>query len=89
MSNISTDTTMSYDCEKIDVSDIPEVTDFSGWKKNPHAKKIKEDGKYYTRAFDHENGTVTITEIEAETHKIIRSEIVSIAQVMANQEATQ
>ena len=58
----------------------------AGWYRNPHAKKIKEDGKYYTRVFDKENGTVTITEIEADTHEKIRSEIVSIAQVPTSHE---
>ena len=30
--------------EKIDTSDIPEITDFSNARKNPYAKRINENG---------------------------------------------
>ena len=39
-------TAMSYDGEEIDVSDIPEITDFSGWRKNPHVGNFIKDGKF-------------------------------------------
>ena len=45
MSDNTKKTAISYDGEEIDVSDIPEITDFSGWKKNPYAGKFFKDGK--------------------------------------------
>ena len=46
---------------------------FANWQ-----EKIKKDGKYYTRAFNYENGTVEITEIEAATHRVLSSITVSL-----------
>ena len=36
--------TIAYDNEGINYDDIPEIKDFSKGRKNPHAKKIRENG---------------------------------------------
>ena len=85
MSDITKKTALSYDGEEIDVSDIPEITDFSSFKRSPRlakrAAKIKAAGKYYTRAFDFEKGTVEISEIEAGTHRILSVQTLGIDEV--------
>ena len=71
--------------EDINFDDIPEITDFSGFKKSPRISKIaanaKAAGIYYTRAFDFENGKVEIKEIDTSTHKVLSSKIVNIDEV--------
>ena len=68
--------------ENINFDDIPEITDFSGFKQSPRIAKIaakaKATGRYYTRAFNYELGTVEISEIETDTHKILNARVVSI-----------
>ena len=73
--------------EDINFDDIPEVTNFTGWVRNPpHLVKFKEAvkkaGRYYTRAFDHERGIVEIKEIESGTHKVLSVKIVAIDEVL-------
>jgi hypothetical protein len=45
------ETALSYDGEPVDLSDIPEITDFSKARKNPFAGKFK-DG--YTVIVEHD-----------------------------------
>ena len=45
-------TAIAYDGEVIDVSDIPEITDFSKWHKNPERAKRLKSG--YTIIVEHE-----------------------------------
>ena len=44
MSSTRISDTITYDSEGINYDDIPEISDFSKWRKNPHAKSIKEKG---------------------------------------------
>jgi len=44
-------TTLSYDGEPIDLSDIPEITDFSKARKNPFAGRFREG---YTVIVEHD-----------------------------------
>ena len=60
-------TALSYDGELIDVSDIPEITDFTGWHKNPHVGKYIKDGKF-TAEIEHE-GYNEIAEYDVKTGK--------------------
>ena len=73
--------------DDINLDDIPEVTDFTGWVRNPpHLVKFREAvnkaGRYFTRAFDYKRGTVEIREIEAGTHKILSIRVVAIEEVL-------
>ena len=71
--------------DDINFDDIPEITDFSGFKKSPRIAKfianVKAAGRYYTRAFDYKRGTVEIREIEAGTHKVLSIKVVAIDEV--------
>ena len=46
MNDTSIKTAIAYDGEEIDVSDMPEITDFTGWVKNPHVGKFIKNGKF-------------------------------------------
>ena len=52
--------------DTIDLSDIPEITDFSGYIRNPFAGKVKKDGKY-TVTINKVDGTKERYHIDAET----------------------
>ena len=71
--------------ENINFDDIPEITDFSGFKRSPRLAKFREkilaDGRYFTRAFDYGSGTVEITEIDASTHEVIGSQVVNLNEI--------
>ena len=67
-------TAMSYDGEVIDVSDIPEITDFSKAIKKPHAGKFIKDGKFWVRV--HYNDRIEMQEVEAATKTILSSRII-------------
>ena len=69
--------------ENIGIDDIPEITDFSSFKRSPRLAKVREriiaEGRYYTRAFDYESGVVEITEFDSATHEAISSQVVKIS----------
>ena len=44
MNRAMLDEVVNYDNEGINYDDIPEIKDFSKGRKNPHARKIKENG---------------------------------------------
>ena len=67
-------TAMSYDGEEIDVSDIPEITDFSRAVKNPYAGKFIRDGKFWVRV--HFNDRVEMQEVEAATKTILSTKVI-------------
>ena len=82
MSDIPKKTAIAYDGTEVDVSDIPEITDFSNFRRNPrHAARIRAAGKYYTRAFDYEKGTVEVREVEAVTHRLLSVQTLRIDEV--------
>ena len=62
---------ISYDSEDINFDDIPEITDFTGWVKNPHYGKFIKDGKFTVQVHcaDH----TKLQEIEAATGKVLSS----------------
>ena len=49
---------IAYDGEEIDVSDIPEITDFSKWRKNPFAGRFRNG---YIIIEEHEDFNEVIT----------------------------
>ena len=81
MSDIIKKTAMSYDGEDIDVSDIPEITDFSKWRKNPHVGKfikndkciveIEHDGYNEVVEYDVKTGQKTVLQLIIKDKKII------------------
>jgi len=52
--------------DDIDLSDIPEITDFSGYIRNPFAGKVQKDGKY-TVTINMTDGTKERYHIDAKT----------------------
>ena len=78
--------------ENISFDDIPEITDFSGFKKSPRIAKIaaiaKAAGRYYTRAFDYDRRMIEIKEIDSATHTVIRTKIVAFSKVLKGDAGT-
>ena len=67
MSDNVKQTALSYDGDLIDVSDMPEITDFTRWQKNPHVGKYIKDDKF-TAVIEHE-GYNEIVEYDIKTGK--------------------
>ena len=74
--------------EGINLDDIPEIVDFSGFKRSPHLaefrRRILAKGRYFTRSFDYASGTVRITEIDAATHEVVGSKVVKITDLQTS-----
>ena len=68
-------TAISYDGEVIDVSDIPEVTDFTGWHRRPgFGEKFFKDGKFWVRV--HYKDRVEMQEVEMGSHTILSRRVI-------------
>ena len=68
-------TAISYDGEVIDVSDIPEVTDFRGWsRRNTDASNYIKDGKMRARV--HFEDRIELHEFDAKTLEVVSKKVI-------------
>ena len=83
-------TALSYDGELIDVSDMPEITDFTGWRKNPFVGKFIKNDKFIVEIehdsynevveYDIKTGQKTLLQL------IIKDKSLTVIQAFSNQD---
>ena len=74
MSEVNGNTAIAYDGSIVDLSDIPEVKSFKGWRKNPHAGEYVKDGKMRARV--HFEDRIELQEFDAETLEIVSIKVI-------------